>query len=52
MVHCGDDSNSAEDQGLNAAEDRTLPPPISAEVNILSMFSKVLIVLNAMEFLS
>jgi hypothetical protein len=35
VVHCGDDSNSAEDQGLNAGEERPLPPvstsPITAK---------------------
>ena len=36
VVHCGDDSNSAEEQGLNVGEDRQLPPvsssPITAKV--------------------
>jgi hypothetical protein len=36
VVHCGDDSNSAEEQGLNVGEDRSLPPvsscPITAKV--------------------
>jgi hypothetical protein len=38
VVHCGDDSNSAEDQGLNAGEERPLPPvsssPITAKVRL------------------
>jgi hypothetical protein len=36
VVHCGDDSSSAEDQGLNVGEERPLPPvsssPITAKV--------------------
>ncbi|PNF37421.1 Poly(A) polymerase gamma [Cryptotermes secundus] len=32
VVHCGDDSSSAEDQGLNAGEERPLPPISSSPI--------------------
>lgn len=32
VVHCGDDSSSAEDQGLNVGEERPLPPVSSSPI--------------------
>ncbi|KDR13292.1 poly(A) polymerase type 3 [Zootermopsis nevadensis] len=32
VVHCGDDSNSAEEQGLNVGEERSLPPVSSCPI--------------------
>jgi hypothetical protein len=40
VVHCGDDSSSAEDQGLNAGEERPLPSasnsPVAAKVKLVA----------------
>lgn len=40
VVHCGDDSSSAEDQGLNAGEERPLPSisnsPVTAKVRLIA----------------
>jgi hypothetical protein len=46
VVHCGDDSNSAEEQGLNVGEERPLPPvsscPITAKVIYLFIYASMI----------
>jgi hypothetical protein len=49
VVHCGDDSSSAEDQGLNAGEERPLPsavnsPAAAAEVRLVAEECKLKLV--------
>jgi hypothetical protein len=40
VVHCGDDSSSAEEQGLTVGEEKPLPPvsssPVATKVTLLS----------------
>jgi hypothetical protein len=48
VVHCGDDSNSAEEQGLNAGEERPLPPVSSCPVTakVIPLFTYPSMIMN------